>query len=164
MIEPSLLDRAHALSTSDHFRAALGRVMPPRVPHSVLPRSHASIHPKDQMLLHSLAHLRDPNAAVSQYFNVALQQYGVVWQILQRLFPDRLDELRVLDFACGYGRLLRFLTLGLRPGQILASEIQDECLAFVGERFGEILHLAVETADHFLLALRHGGIANSDFA
>ena len=111
-------------------------VSPPLAGHAVLPASHAVVHPKDQMLLHSLAHLRDPNAAVSQYFNVALQQYRVVWQLLQRLYPEGLEQIRLLDFACGYGRLLRFMSLGLRPQQILASEIQADCLGFVGERFG----------------------------
>src|SRR5690606_36941997 len=41
------------------------------------------IHPDDQMLLHSLYHHRDANASVSQYYNVALQQYNAAQQILR---------------------------------------------------------------------------------
>ena len=43
---------------------------------------------------------------------------------------------RLLDFACGYGLLLRFLTHSLPVDNITASEIQPEALAFVRDRFG----------------------------
>lgn len=92
------------------------------------------IHPKDQMLLHSLRSF-DANTAVSQYFNVALQQHRAVGQVLHAFFEARRD-FRMLDFACGYGRLLRLLTVDLPVARIWASEIQPDALDFVGRQFG----------------------------
>ena len=94
------------------------------------------IHPRDQMLQHSINHHRDANAAVSQYFNVALQQHFAARQILDALFVPADDPVEVLDFACGFGRLIRFLSSGDRQVHIAACEIQPEALGFVAEEFG----------------------------
>jgi SAM-dependent methyltransferase len=95
----------------------------------------ARIHPRDQMLLHSLREHRDAGAAFSQYFAIALQQYAAASEVMRAVFGDARD-LRVLDFACGYGRLLRFLGLALPRGQLWASELQEDALAFVADVFG----------------------------
>lgn len=94
------------------------------------------IHPGDQMLLHSLRHHGDANAAFSQYYNVALQQFRAAHSVMQLSFGEPPASLRVLDFACGFGRLLRFLRHALPVGNIVAAEVQEEALAFVHERFG----------------------------
>jgi GT2 family glycosyltransferase/2-polyprenyl-3-methyl-5-hydroxy-6-metoxy-1,4-benzoquinol methylase len=94
------------------------------------------IHPGDQMLLHSLRHHRDANAAVSQYVNVALQQYRAARQILDTLLLPGDGPVEVLDFACGFGRLLRLLSCCDRELHLSASEIQDEALEFVAGTFG----------------------------
>lgn len=93
------------------------------------------IHPDCQMLGHSLRVHDDVNRAVSQYFSVAMQQYQVVRQLIQRLF-DEPAEIDFLDFACGFGRLLRFLVHSLPREHLYASEIQTEALAWVDERYG----------------------------
>lgn len=94
-----------------------------------------TVHPDCQMLAHSLRAHGDAHFAVSQYFAVALQQYRVVRQLIERLF-DRPCEIDVLDFACGYGRLLRFLVHMLPAHQIHAAEIQCDAVDWVGERYG----------------------------
>ncbi|HEU0152472.1 MAG TPA: class I SAM-dependent methyltransferase [Arenimonas sp.] len=94
------------------------------------------IHPDDQMLAHSLAHHREANASFGQYFNVALQQYHAARQVMAGLFGADAGQAEVLDFACGFGRLLRFLSLVQPPSRLLAAEIQPEALAFVREAFG----------------------------
>jgi SAM-dependent methyltransferase len=94
------------------------------------------IHPGDQMLAHSLRHHQEANASFGQYFNVALQQYHAAQQVLAALFGARAAQADVLDFACGYGRLLRFMSLARAPERLLAAEIQPEALAFVREAFG----------------------------
>ena len=94
------------------------------------------IHPHDQMFTHSLREHGDTGAALSQYFNVALQQHDCVRQILDALLPAAGADLDVLDFACGYGRLLRFLTLAAPPPRIVAAELQADALAFVARAFG----------------------------
>ena len=88
------------------------------------------------MLLHSLQHHRDANASFAQYWNVALQQYHAAHQVLHALFPGRTRDIDVLDFACGFGRLLRFLSLDMPAGRLFASEIQPQALDFVRDRFG----------------------------
>jgi SAM-dependent methyltransferase len=97
---------------------------------------NARIHPGDQMLLHSLRHHQNAGAAFSQYFSIALQQYAAARQIAGILFGTNARDLEVLDFACGYGRLLRFLSLAMPPEQLWASELQEGALAFVGPMFG----------------------------
>jgi SAM-dependent methyltransferase len=107
-------------------------------------RMNGTIHPRDQMLLHSLAQHRDAGAAFSQYFGVALQQYDAARQIMRAMFGAA-DDPQVLDFACGYGRLLRFLSLASSPDRLWASELQEDAVAFVGEAFG--VHTLASHAD-----------------
>jgi SAM-dependent methyltransferase len=94
------------------------------------------IHPDDQMLEHSLRHHRDSNFAVSQYFNIALQQHNVSQQLFRYAFPDDWHSRNVLDFACGYGRHIRLLTLAISAAQVWGSEIQPDAVAFVAREFG----------------------------
>lgn len=93
------------------------------------------IHPECQMLAHSLRTHGDANLAVSQYFAVALQQYRVVQQLIRRLFA-RPGQVDFLDFACGYGRLLRFLVHTLPTEHIHAAEIQRDAVDWVCRRYG----------------------------
>ena len=92
------------------------------------------LHPACQMLSHSLRHHQDAGLAVSQYFAVALQQFHVVEQIIQR-HPVARDELKFLDFACGYGRLLRFLVRSLPTAHIHAAEIMPEAVDHARRRY-----------------------------
>jgi len=70
---------------------------------------NTAIHPDDQMLTHSIRILENVNQSVSQYFCVALQQYRAMQRMLDLAFPQGLQDKLILDFACGYGRALRFL-------------------------------------------------------
>ena len=93
------------------------------------------VHPSDQMLLHSIRHFGEVNRPASQYFNVALQQHQAAQQILRAMRP-RVESAKILDFACGFGRLLRFLSLSHPKENIWAAEIQSDALQFVGTEFG----------------------------
>jgi SAM-dependent methyltransferase len=99
-------------------------------------RFSARIHPQDPMLLHSLAEHRDAGAALSQYFQIALQQHAAAMQMLRAAFGRELASIEALDFACGHGRLLRFLSLSLPPERIYASDLQTDAVAFVRDTFG----------------------------
>ena len=94
------------------------------------------IHPGDQMLLHSLQHHQHAGFALSQYFSISMQQFHAARQVLQHCFGPNPGQCRVLDFACGYGRLLRFLTTWLSPQNLYASEVQAEALRYVTRTFG----------------------------
>jgi SAM-dependent methyltransferase len=113
---------------------------------SDLTRFNTRIHPDDQMLAHSLAHHGSANAAFSQYFSIALQQHHSFQEIRRLLFAeDAGNDFEVLDFACGFGRMLRFLALSLSPKQIWASELQADALSFVGENLD--VHTLASHAD-----------------
>lgn len=119
------------------FRRSLWRHLSPKSSTSDAPAAlDTTIHPDDQMLGHSLRHHGDAHVAVSQYFNVALQQLRAMRQILDVFHPTLDQRFRFLDFACGYGRLIRLLSLLIPPGQITGSDIQPDAVRFVEERFG----------------------------
>ncbi len=101
-----------------------------------LARFDTSIHPGDQMLLHSLRQHRNAGAAFSQYFNIALQQHAAARQLMRAAFGAEASDIDVLDFACGYGRLLRFLALSNDPRRIWASDLQTDAVGFVRDAFG----------------------------
>ncbi len=135
MIARALLDRTQYLCASDHFRQVVRDHCPYLQERLAPSQPDIHIHPNDQMLLHSLQHHGDAHAAFSQYYNVALQQYSAVQQILHSLFPGVVEKIRFLDFACGYGRLLRLLSVSLPAENIWASEIQQDALRYVCDSF-----------------------------
>ncbi|MCU0756840.1 MAG: class I SAM-dependent methyltransferase [Xanthomonadales bacterium] len=87
------------------------------------------------MLRHSLRGWGEVNRAVTQYFSVALQQHSAARQVLMRLFGAEAAQRSVLDFACGWGRLLRSLVRTVPPGQIWASDVQHDAVDFVTGEF-----------------------------
>jgi SAM-dependent methyltransferase len=108
-------------------------------------RPSLALHAGDQMIGHSLAHFGDPAIALTQYFAISLQQFAIVEQLLERLPRRAADDLRVLDFACGYGRLLRLLGAAVPPERSWAADIQGPAVEFVGSRFG--VHAQASAAD-----------------
>lgn len=138
---PFLLDGAEYEIELARWRARLAEY----VPGFATSPATLRIHPNDQMFTHSLDHHRDAGAALSQYFAISLQQFSVARQLFDALFGDDVQRLRVLDFACGYGRLLRFLGAVVPAQQTWASDIQADAVAFVTETFG--VHGIVSHAD-----------------
>jgi SAM-dependent methyltransferase len=147
--DASLLMQARWLCDDPYFRQVVWRHGAHLGTAADAARFDASIHAGDQMLLHSLRHHRDANASFAQYFNVALQQHDAAQQVLRALFPGRSDQVSVLDFACGYGRLLRFLSLGLPRANLHAAEVQPAALDFVREHFGIQGHVSPGTPGQF---------------
>lgn len=93
------------------------------------------IHPACQMLAHSLRAHQDASMAVSQYFGIALQQYHTAAEIIRRLERTCPSPV-IMDFACGYGRLLNLLIHKVPPARVWASEIQPDAVRFVADSFG----------------------------
>ncbi|QOC23129.1 class I SAM-dependent methyltransferase [Wenzhouxiangella sp. AB-CW3] len=119
-----------------------------------LPRSvsvdeiDTDLHPRCQMLSHSLRHLGDAGLSVSQYFAIALQQFHAAEQII-RHHPVGRDQLKFLDFACGYGRLLNFLVHALPHDNIQAAEIMPEAVSHVQHRCGIRAWQSTEAPEDF---------------
>lgn len=109
-----------------------------------------TIHTDDQMLLHSLRHHQDANASFSQYYNVGLQQFRAFMQVWQLLGMEQLQpSAQVLDFACGYGRLLRFLVPALPEHSVYGAEIQTDALQFVKQQFSVPVWPSAYAPDEF---------------
>lgn len=133
-IDKSLLLQAHEILND----ARVGETLSAQCGRGVDGESksvNTSIHPEDQMLTHSIRILENVNQSVSQYFCVALQQYRAMQGTLELAFPQGLEDKLILDFACGYGRALRFLVQSYPTSQIWASDIQDDAVAFVKKQF-----------------------------
>lgn len=131
-----LASGAHAQCRMLAFRHAVWEHHPDRGVDPSAPPPSTRIHAHDQMLRHSLRAWGEVNRSLTQYFNVALQQHAAARQIMRGLFGERLDDVAVLDFACGWGRLLRFLVGTVPPANIWASEIQHDAVDFVVREFG----------------------------
>jgi len=134
-VNQSPLQQAHALLRDPN----VGEVLSTQCEREIGGQSrqvNTAIHPADQMLTHSIKMLGDVNQSVTQYFCVALQQYRAFQRMLDLAFPQGLEDRLILDFACGYGRALRFVVQSYPPSQIWASDIQADAVAFVQEQFG----------------------------
>lgn len=143
-LSPELIDAARRAQRDERLAETLAehcRDLPART-------LDTRIHPECQMLAHSLRAHGDANFAVSQYFAVALQQYRVVSQLIERLFAQP-DTVGFLDFACGYGRLLRFLVHKLPPAHIHAAEIQPGAVDWVRDRYGIDAHRSSAVPEDF---------------
>jgi SAM-dependent methyltransferase len=134
--DDALLAQAHELCRSVAFREAVWRHHRHRANGATLDALSTRIHPDDQMLRHSLRHWAEVNYSASQYFNVALQQHEAQQQLLRLAFGARAGAVDILDFACGFGRSLRFLTQSPARGRIWASDVQREAVDFVVREFG----------------------------
>lgn len=135
MSSGDLFATAAANARKPAFIAALERCAALDAPSASLSRFMA-LHPRDQMLTHSLAEHRHADIALSQYFAIGIQQYRMLAQVIDACFPGAKDDIRVLDFACGFGRLLRLLRCGFPGMDICASEVQRDALDFCAEQFG----------------------------
>ena len=119
------------------------------LPHSVAASQIGTdLHPDCQMLSHSLRHHGDAGLSVSQYFSIALQQFHAAEQIIRR-HPTERGELKFLDFACGYGRLLNFLVHSLPPANIHAAEIMPQAVSHVRDRYGVQAWQSTEAPEDF---------------
>lgn len=134
--EAVLWEAARRMSQDPTFREVIWRHCRIVGAKSDLSHFNSRIHANDQMLQHSLRHHPDINWSLSQYFHVALQQHSAARQILDLYFGARRDDLEILDFACGYGRFLRFLVLGESPSRIWGSEIQHDAVDYAVREFG----------------------------
>lgn len=135
MTEEEWFAAAQATARQPAFVAAVARCAAFDQAPEVLGQLMA-LHPRDQMLLHSLREHRHADIALSQYFAIGIQQYHMLAQLIEGLRSESASEIRVLDFACGFGRLLRLLRCGYPMLDIHAAEVQSDALAFCAREFG----------------------------
>lgn len=104
------------------------------------------VHVEDEMLLHYLnLQNGDGDRALVLYFDSGRRLWETMAAVLRWRFGDSLPDLRLLDFASGYGRVTRFAVLDVPPERLWVSDIYAGGVRFQEERFG--VHGLVSHAD-----------------
>ena len=94
------------------------------------------IHPSDEVFGFLRDHLGVPEGERElRYFREGIDFAAVLDQLL-RSWGRAEPVPRVLDFACGFGRVTRFLAARYGASQITASDILPAAVRFVADRFG----------------------------
>src|SRR6185437_12171501 len=105
---------ATATQQQRFLEGALWRSMQPLAPVHI----NTAIHHEDQMLTWSAKHHRSNDVALSQYHAVALQQLRTNLQLMDWKFGDVSNVGPILDFASGFGRMIRMLVVSVPPSNI----------------------------------------------
>ncbi|HEX7180833.1 MAG TPA: class I SAM-dependent methyltransferase [Thermoanaerobaculia bacterium] len=96
-----------------------------------------AIDERDEMLGFLIAsHEGNRERALFTYFRSGLSIADSMTQILRWRFGGLGGVERMLDFASGYGRVVRFLLRDVPAGRVWVSDIYDGAVAFQEERFG----------------------------
>lgn len=96
-----------------------------------------AIDERDEMLGFLVdSHEGDRERALFTYFRSGLSIADAMTQILRWRFGDLGRVERLLDFASGYGRVVRFLLRDFPPERVWISDIYGGAVAFQRERFG----------------------------
>lgn len=111
---------------------ALWRSMEPLAPVHI----NTTVHPEDQMLTFAEKRTRSSDVALTGYHEVALQQLRTNLQLMDWRFGDVSDVGPILDFASGFGRMIRLLVVSVPKSDIWVSDIQADAVAFQQEQFG----------------------------
>jgi SAM-dependent methyltransferase len=92
----------------------------------------------DEMFLYQLDELDDRNfdQALVNYYSLGRTLFDSIQQIINWYFGGFERISSFLDFACGYGRLMRFLVQEMPVKNIWASDIYAEAVKFQTEYFG----------------------------
>jgi SAM-dependent methyltransferase len=108
--------------------------------------ANLDVHAADEMLLHYWnLHGGDRAQALVLYFDSGRRIWRSMSEILQWRFGRIGLDLRLLDFASGYGRVTRFALLDLPPEAIWVADVYAEGVRFQEETFG--VHGLVSHAD-----------------
>jgi SAM-dependent methyltransferase len=94
-----------------------------------------TIHPDDEMFA-VLAEALGASRAQMIYFRLGNELSRTIAQIARWRFGNQLDHVRLLEFACGYGRNVRHLVSLFPREHIFVSDIQQAAVDFNVTRFG----------------------------
>jgi len=96
-------------------------------------RVNRDVHPRDEMWRIAKIQLPEVGKAFHYYFATGgLLATRTRDYLLQRGADP--SQLSLLDFACGYGRITRYLALVFR--EVVCSDVEPEMIEFAKERFG----------------------------
>jgi SAM-dependent methyltransferase len=92
------------------------------------------VHPDDDMYRWSRQHCPTPAIGAMAYFRAGMVISDTVRDLATQWCPS--GPARLLDFACGYGRSLRFTIQDFGRDRVWGSEILPEAVAFIGDELG----------------------------
>lgn len=94
--------------------------------------SSRAIHPDD--FLYQYIVKKFPGDGADRYFKGGYRDGAAVRNVIERLFPKD-APIRILDFAAGYGRVVRHLPELMPAATVAASDIHPEACQFMRENF-----------------------------
>jgi len=105
-----------------------------------------NVDSRDEMLIHLVcSHGIDRERGLAIYFQSGLSLWATLREVVAWWFGDLSRVGRLLDFASGYGRVIRFLVRDIPPERVWVSDIYADGVRFQEEQFG--VHGLVSTAD-----------------
>jgi SAM-dependent methyltransferase len=97
----------------------------------------SSIHEADEMYSVLVSGMNNaPDRAIVSYFDTGRELWRTVDETLRQAGRDPHSLGSVLEFACGYGRLTRYLIREFSAGQITAVDIQKPAVDFQSKVMG----------------------------
>ncbi len=94
----------------------------------------AALHTEDELLRYIVA-TNGEEAGSAQYISGGWKSAQQVKSAINRLFPER-DNLAILEFASGFGRVTRHLPNLILGSHLTASDIHPTACQFVENEFG----------------------------
>lgn len=92
------------------------------------------IHPNDEMFRWSRLHCPTPAIGEMAYFRAGMVISETLRDLAMQWRPS--GPIRLLDFACGYGRSLRFTIQDFGGDRVWGSEILPDAVAFIRDELG----------------------------
>ena len=117
-------------------------------------RVNRCVDPRDEMLVYASA-ASGASRAGFDYFRLGHDAARTVDQIASWAFPHDRESIAVLEFACGYGRVMRHLALRFAPEQLTGSDIDPDAIAFVSSELSVRCRLSVEVPEQLHWAERY---------
>jgi SAM-dependent methyltransferase len=98
------------------------------------------LHRNDYILEYGIERL-GLESAVHSYFHSGRHEAKQITETLEQLFIDN-QNIKVLDFASGYGRIARHLNYFHKRNDLHAADIHSEAVEFMVDRLGLSAHLS----------------------
>ena len=112
------------------------------------------VDPHDEMLVYAAAG-SEASTAGFDYFRLGHDAARTVDQITTWAFPNARGSIAVMEFACGYGRVMRHLAVRFAPEQLTGSDIDPDAIGFVRNELSVRCRLSVEVPEHLDWAERY---------
>jgi SAM-dependent methyltransferase len=94
-----------------------------------------AINIDDEMYLFLATKMGAPRAQML-YYKLGSELTRTIMHISNWRFPGRTDQIKMMEFACGYGRNLRHIVNCIPPDNVFVSDIYENAVKFSIEQFG----------------------------